>query len=607
MADWEKPSRRLALIIFEFGRFQLDEPGRVLRLDGREIPLQPRVFDLLVYLVQSRARVVSKDELLGALWPGVTVTEGSLQRAVSMLRTALREGGMEEAIRSFPRIGYRLLVDKESQATAPPDAVAALGPPMLAAARHAVAELRWRDTAALYAEADIGAALEAADLDRWALALQCLGKPSDAVPILVRAVAAHAEAGEADAAAAGCVALSSIHLERGEGAVAKGWLARAQDLTAGQADSPAAGRMLWMQSRVAASEGDPQRALKLAASAYEWGQRLGVRDIEALGLMYRGFYRLSLGDTVSGLADQDHAAALALSSRIDPITGGVLYCNILWACRTFGDWARANQWTLGYQHFCTTSGMGFSGSCQLHRAEVLGVRGSLREALAHVNDALGHLSDDAPWAAGDAYRVLGDLHAALGDADAALAAYEKAYALGWDPEPGHAMLLLERGEADAAYVSLERSLIGQSWWTLQRQGILLAHLALVAAHAGRRQRAQALIDDLAGQTERWPMPSIRALTNEASAVLAQQRGEPEEALRRLHLARQLWTSIDSRFHAARLRLQIAARQMELGDWRGASTEVRAACTTAEELDSGHLRLACQRLQRGLLEASSDSR
>jgi tetratricopeptide (TPR) repeat protein len=228
---------------------------------------------------------------------------------------------------------------------------------------------------------------------------------------------------------------------------------------------------------------------------------------------------------------------------------------------------------------------------------VLGVRGSLHDALAHINDALARLSDDAPWALGDAHRVLGDIQTAIGNSDAALAAYEKSYALGWNPEPGHAMLLLERGEPDAAYASLERSLIGQGWWTLQRQGMLLAHLALVAAHAGRFERAQALIDDLAGQDERWPMASIRALTNEASASLVRQRGDSNEALRRLHLARQLWTSIDSRLNAARLRLQIAALQLDLGDRSGAATEIRAALAAANELESEKLIQQCRALQQ----------
>jgi hypothetical protein len=63
------------------------------------------------------------------------------------------------------------------------------------------------------------------------------------------------------------------------------------------------------------------------------------------------------------------------------------------------------------------------------------------------------------------------------------------------------------------------------------------------------------------------MSSIRALTNEASALLAERHGDLQEALRRLRLARQLWTSIESRYHVARLRLEMVALQLELGDWR----------------------------------------
>ncbi len=236
--------------------------------------------------------------------------------------------------------------------------------------------------------------------------------------------------------------------------------------------------------------------------------------------MYRGFYKLSIGETRAGLSDQDHAGALSLSHQVDPITGGVLYCNILWACRTFGDWARANEWTLGYQSFCSQNHMGFSGSCQLHRAECLGVQGSLADAREHILDAISRLPTDAPWALGDAYRVLGDIEAAIGDGDAAMAAYETCYGLGWSPEPGHASLLIERGQVQAAYASLERSLIGSSWWTLQRQGMLLAHLALAAAHAGQHEKARTLIKELSEGNERWPMASVKALISEASALLA---------------------------------------------------------------------------------------
>ena len=78
---------------FCFGRFELDESKRELRLGARVMEMQPRVFDLLVYLVRNQERVVPKEELLSAIWPEVIVTDSSIMRAVSLVRTILRAGG----------------------------------------------------------------------------------------------------------------------------------------------------------------------------------------------------------------------------------------------------------------------------------------------------------------------------------------------------------------------------------------------------------------------------------------------------------------------------------------------------------------------------------
>src|SRR5688572_19948285 len=102
-----------------FGRFRLDEPARTLMLDASPVTLQPRVFDLLVYLVHNRTRVVAKQELLTALWSDVVVTEGSLQRAVSVLRSVLRAGGSPQAVQTFARRGYRFCAEPDSEQTPP--------------------------------------------------------------------------------------------------------------------------------------------------------------------------------------------------------------------------------------------------------------------------------------------------------------------------------------------------------------------------------------------------------------------------------------------------------------------------------------------------------
>ncbi len=292
------------------------------------------------------------------------------------------------------------------------------------AARAAASARKWHEAAASFAEADAADELLAADLEQWALAIECCGRPRDAVPPLTRAVAAYGMAGQRLRAAHPAVALARIHLERGELAVAKGWHTRAAALIGAANTSREYGLWCWMGSRVAAAEGEPERALVLAEQAYAVGRDLEDPVVESLGLVYRGFFKLCLGETGSGLEDQDFAAALGLSSDIDPVVGGILYCNILWACRNFGDWTRADQWTLGYERWCSACGLeDLTGSCRLHRAEVLGVQGTLKQAEKMVRDALDQLATDAPWATGDALRVLGDIHLAAGDLAEAEAAY----------------------------------------------------------------------------------------------------------------------------------------------------------------------------------------
>ncbi len=76
---------------YEFGPFRLHPLRRVLLRDGRQVALTAKVFDTLVIFVERRGRVLSKDELMAALWPDTAVEENNLTQHVSMLRKALGE------------------------------------------------------------------------------------------------------------------------------------------------------------------------------------------------------------------------------------------------------------------------------------------------------------------------------------------------------------------------------------------------------------------------------------------------------------------------------------------------------------------------------------
>jgi pimeloyl-ACP methyl ester carboxylesterase/DNA-binding winged helix-turn-helix (wHTH) protein len=96
-----------------FGNVEIDRAGREVRVSGTLQRLQPQIWALLDYLLSRTDRVVTKEELLSSLWGGTKVTEGSLQRAVSLARAALGERG-HELLRTFPKQGYRFVAPAES-------------------------------------------------------------------------------------------------------------------------------------------------------------------------------------------------------------------------------------------------------------------------------------------------------------------------------------------------------------------------------------------------------------------------------------------------------------------------------------------------------------
>ncbi|HMV49854.1 MAG TPA: FlgO family outer membrane protein [Blastocatellia bacterium] len=98
--------------LYEFGEFRINVSQRMLERQGKEIPLQPKVFDLLLALVERRGRVVSKDELMNEIWPDTFVEETNLKVNISALRKVLGNGSQEEKlIETLHKRGYRFTAE----------------------------------------------------------------------------------------------------------------------------------------------------------------------------------------------------------------------------------------------------------------------------------------------------------------------------------------------------------------------------------------------------------------------------------------------------------------------------------------------------------------
>jgi TolB-like protein len=119
---------------FQFGDHVLDPERRELSRGGEPVPVEPQVFDLLVHLVQNRDRVVSKGDLIAAVWNGRIVSEAAIDSRVRAARQAVGDSGAaQRLIRTSHRRGLRFVgAVTEIQSAGPPPPREALDRPSIA-------------------------------------------------------------------------------------------------------------------------------------------------------------------------------------------------------------------------------------------------------------------------------------------------------------------------------------------------------------------------------------------------------------------------------------------------------------------------------------------
>ena len=118
---------------FSFENHVLDAERRELRRGPEMIALEPQVFDLLVYLIENRERVVSKDDLIASVWGGRIVSDSTLTSRINAARKAVGDSGDEQKlIRTIARKGVRFVGTVDEQAA--PKAASNAKPPSVPSA-----------------------------------------------------------------------------------------------------------------------------------------------------------------------------------------------------------------------------------------------------------------------------------------------------------------------------------------------------------------------------------------------------------------------------------------------------------------------------------------
>jgi Tol biopolymer transport system component/DNA-binding winged helix-turn-helix (wHTH) protein len=117
------------LVTYSFGDVRVDPAAFRVTRGGQAVHLEPKAFDVLLFLIENRGRLVEKAELQAALWKDVAVTENTLTRLIAQLRKSLGDDAREgRVIETVPTRGYRFVAPVALAASPAPPALASPGP-----------------------------------------------------------------------------------------------------------------------------------------------------------------------------------------------------------------------------------------------------------------------------------------------------------------------------------------------------------------------------------------------------------------------------------------------------------------------------------------------
>jgi ATP/maltotriose-dependent transcriptional regulator MalT len=448
--------------------------------------------------------------------------------------------------------------------------------------RAAFQASRWQDAFDAFREADARGGLAAADLDALGDAAWWLSQLPECISARERAVSSYMAAGNQRQAALVTLRLFYTFSVRGDSPIAGAWLRRAARLLTDEPQSVAHGHLRLAEARMLRARGDADGELACARDAIALGRRFDDADLVALGQYVEGRLLVKLGEVHDGMAILDEAMLSAAQGELDPMATGQVYCNVIAACQELGDLRRAAEWTDALSAWCESQPASvFPGLCRVHRAELMSLRGAWAEAEEEARSAGAYLLEIMPAFAAEAFYEVGEVRRRLGDLAGAEQEYRHASELGYEPQPGLALVRLAQGTPDVAGAAIRRALAAETN-RLARVKLLAAAVEILMAGADL-EGARAAADELSDIARDYDSVVLQAVTACARGAVALTGGDVEAALRWLHLGWETWQSLDCPFEAARARQLLGIVSRAAGDDDGADLALRGALATFERL------------------------
>ena len=442
----------------------------------------------------------------------------------------------------------------------------------------------WADAYSAFLLADQETPLGAEDLELLAMAAYLVGLDDKYLGTLERAHNAHVTAGQDARAVRSAFWLGFRLLMRGEMGGASGWFSRGQRLLERDPRECAErGYLLLPVVEQRLDTGDFDAAYAAAADAAAIGERCCDVDLVACARHQQGRIRLQQGQLEAGLALLDETMIAVTAGQLSPLVTGLMYCSVIAACQQVYALDRSREWTGALTRWCEGQPdmVAFAGVCQVHRAEIMQLRGTWPEAIEEARRAWARSQGIDRRATAAALYQQAEVHRLKGEFRAAEEAYRGASELGLEPQPGLAFLRLVQGRTDAAATAIRR-IAGTTVDRLKRLSLLPAYIEIMLA-AGDIQDARNACRELEEIARTFDTGVPGAIAAHARGAVELAEGDAQAALGSLQLAVEVWQRIEAPYAAARVRVLIGLACRALGDEDGAGLEIDAARAVFERL------------------------
>jgi tetratricopeptide (TPR) repeat protein len=468
--------------------------------------------------------------------------------------------------------------------------------PLVDRARDAITRGEWQSAHELLMEADGRDSLRGRDLALLAEVAYASGRLDVTIEAWERAHAEAMLAGDR-LTAAGAAVRVAMHLlfDTALMAPVRGWVARAERLLDADGATPVHAWLAVVHSYERMLSGDFETARRWARRAIEVGSTTEP-SAAALGRVAEARSMILTGEVSRGLELLNEAAVATMSGELDPLTTGIVYCEVVCAFQALAQYDLAEQWTAAMEQWHRGRPVGsIHGRCRVHRAEILRLRGSSleaeREALSACEELRPYLRREFGWPLTE----LGRIRLRTGDISGADEAFQSAHDVGWDAQPGVALVHLARGDLEAATRSIGDALTNAVYVPskeqpphseLRRAPLLEAQVEIELA-AGNVKVARAAADDLARVAAQFESKGLVASAALARGAVALAEGDVTAGRQEFEQAALLWSEIGAPYETALAQMGLARAHRASANEQHAMLEFRAARSAFERAGAMH--------------------